>query len=187
MFFNMTFVTLHSQLSFFEFSSSIIPTVPVPMSSLAVRTDHQAGAQNSTDLTQELPPSTASPRNEIQPQSVPLAFGSTSTSVANPDSMLRPANFDSTEMPSPTDSGPALNSVAGTSGDPVEQLGNSVLQPTEVGDLDIIMADDTNLPTYLTGMIGYLCTVAVDQAWQDLVMNFVAFEKIGLANGISAM
>ena len=96
-----------------------------------------------------------------------------------------------TETPSLADSGPALNSVgdsSGTSEDPVEQLVDSVLQPADVGDSDVIMANDMNLPTYLTGMIGYLCTVVLDQAWQDLVMNFVAFEKIGHpAKGVSAM
>ena len=42
--------------------------------------------------------------------------------------------------------------------------------------------------TYLTGMIGYLHAVATDQAWQDLVMHFVAFEKTGWpTNGVSAV
>jgi hypothetical protein len=189
--FTVTNVTIHSQKSFFS-SSDIIPTIPVPVSSLAVRTDHQGGAQNSTDLTQELPPSTASPRDEIQPdETAALAFDSTSTSVANPDSVLGPVNLDSAETTSLADSGPTLNSVGdspGTSRDPAEQLVDSVLQPTNVGDSNVIMADDSNLPTYLTGMIGYLRTVAVDRAWQDLVTNFVAFEKIGRpANGVSAV
>jgi hypothetical protein len=218
--FTVTNVTIRSQKS--SFSSSIIPAVPVPVSSLAVRTDHQGGAQNSTDLTQELPPSAASPRDEIQPdETAALAFNSTSTSVANPDSVLGPVNLDSAETPSLADSGPALNSVGdslgtsgdpavdsaetpsladsgpalnsigdspGTSGDPAERLVDSVLQPTDVGDSNVIMADDTNLPTFLTGMISYLRTVAVDRAWQDLVTNFVAFEKIGRpANGVSGV
>jgi hypothetical protein len=50
------------------------------------------------------------------------------------------------------------------------------------------MADNTNLPVYLTGMIGYLRGVAMDRAWQDLVTHFIAFEKTGQpTNGVSAV
>ena len=46
-------------------------------------------------------------------------------------------------------------------------------------DSDVIMADDSDLPTYLVPMIGYLRAVAADRAWQDLVTNLVGFEKVG--------
>ena len=51
---------------------------------------------------------------------------------------------------------------------------------------DVIMADDSNLLLYLILMIAYLCGVAPDRAWQDLVTNLVYFEKFGCpANGVS--
>ena len=53
-------------------------------------------------------------------------------------------------------------------------------------DSDVIMADDSDLPTYLIPMIGYLRAVAADRAWQDLVMNLVGFEKVGRpSSGVS--
>jgi len=76
-------------------------------------------------------------------------------------------------------------SARGVAGDQsVEEL----ISNTSTGDTDVIMADDTNLPAYLTGMIGYLHGVTPDGAWQDLVTNFVAFEKAGHAGvGVSAV
>ena len=41
---------------------------------------------------------------------------------------------------------------------------------------------------YLSKMIGYLCGVEADREWQDLVMNFIAFEKTAHpVNGVSTM
>jgi hypothetical protein len=42
-----------------------------------------------------------------------------------------------------------------------------------------------SLPQWLTPTIGYLYGVAEDAAWQDLVTEFVEFEKCGPPNGVS--
>jgi len=45
--------------------------------------------------------------------------------------------------------------------------------------------NDEALPPWLTKMISYLRGVAPDMAWQDLVTEFVEFEKCGPQNGVS--
>jgi hypothetical protein len=45
--------------------------------------------------------------------------------------------------------------------------------------------NDDNLPTWLTQMIKYLRDVAEDTAWQDLVTEFVDFERHEPPNGVS--
>jgi len=76
-------------------------------------------------------------------------------------------------------------SVSGVLGD--QSIGE-LTRDTSYGDSDVIMADDTDLPAYLAVMIGYLCGVAADEAWQDLVTHFVALEKAGhVASGVSAV
>ena len=109
---------------------------------------------------------------------------SASTCVANPDSVCMCVNSDSAQSPSLAHLG--LNFVRDSSGNsvigPANQPMDSLQQPTgsaTVGDSDVIMANDVDLPTYLTKMIGYLHGVAADWEWQDLVMKFVAFEKMG--------
>jgi hypothetical protein len=56
--------------------------------------------------------------------------------------------------------------------------------------LDVALAKKTralekydSLPPWLAQMIGYLQGVSEDQAWQDLVMEFVQFEKVDLQLG----
>jgi hypothetical protein len=62
---------------------------------------------------------------------------------------------------------------------------------------DVVMGDTTaldtpaqkpqnnkNLPPWLAGMIKYLCKVAEDMLWQNLVTEFVEFKKGGPPNGI---
>ena len=46
--------------------------------------------------------------------------------------------------------------------------------------------DDENLPPWLAAKINYLCGVTDDPVWQNLVMDFIDFEKAGLPNGISS-
>jgi hypothetical protein len=116
-------------------------------------------------------------------------------SVASASVVKSPARVDlePTGIHSHSHSSGTLDSVGDStpSGAPVDQSTESV-QPTAEnkgnGDADVIMADDTNLPAYLTGMIGYLRGVTADRAWQDLVTRFVAFEKTGRpTNGVSAL
>ena len=45
--------------------------------------------------------------------------------------------------------------------------------------------NDDNLPTWLTQMIKYLRNIAEDTAWQDLVTEFVDFERHEPPNGVS--
>ena len=45
--------------------------------------------------------------------------------------------------------------------------------------------NDDNLPTWLTQVIKYLRDVAEDTAWQDLVTEFVDFERHDPRNGVS--
>jgi len=74
------------------------------------------------------------------------------------------------------------------SGVPGHESVGELTRDTSNGDPNVIMADDMDLPAYLAVMIGYLRGVAVDEAWQDLVTNFVAFEKAGhAASGVSAV
>ena len=69
-----------------------------------------------------------------------------------------------------------------------EQSVEESIRNASTGDTDVIMADNTNLSAYLNRMIGYLHGVAPDGAWQDLVTNFIAFEKSGHAGmGVSAL
>ena len=182
---------------------------------VTIHADNQDFTQNSTGPTstsQEPPASPVGPLDEAKAIEIaPLTVDSASTFVANP---LAPAipesavdsaasasvvksparvDLDPTEIHSHSHSSGALDSVGDSthSGAPVGQSTESV-QPTAEnrgnGDADVIMADDTNLPAYLTGMIGYLRGVAADRAWQDLVTRFVAFEKIGRpTNGVSAL
>ena len=182
---------------------------------VTIHADNQDFTQNSTGPTstsQEPPTSPVSPLDEAQSIEIaPLTVDSASTFVANllppviPESAIdsvasasvvkSPAcvDLEPTEIHSHSHSSSALDSNGDStpSGAPVDQSTESV-QPTAKnrgnGDADVIMADDMNLPAYLTGMIGYLCRVAADRAWQDLVMHFVAFEKTGQpTNGVSAL
>ena len=45
--------------------------------------------------------------------------------------------------------------------------------------------DDGDLPQWLTSMLDYLRGVALDTAWQDLVKEFLDFEKSCPPNGVS--
>ena len=45
--------------------------------------------------------------------------------------------------------------------------------------------DDKNLPPWLAAMIKYLRAVTDEAAWQNLVTDFVDFEKGGPPNGVS--
>ena len=44
--------------------------------------------------------------------------------------------------------------------------------------------NNKNLPPWLLPMIKYLCGVAVDTAWQNLVTKLIKFEKGGLPAGV---
>jgi hypothetical protein len=176
---------------------------PNPVTSVAVRI---VNGQNSTNPTQEIQ---ASPHGDTQAhETATLAIDSALTSIANPDSVLTSVNADPAQTASLAPSGPALNFAGfiqvqqptggpnisdsgASSGDLADQSMDSVLQPTghaTVSDSDVIMADDTDLPMYLSKMIGYLRGVAADREWQDLVTNFIAFEKTGRpVNGVSTM
>jgi hypothetical protein len=46
--------------------------------------------------------------------------------------------------------------------------------------------DDENLPPWLAAKIKYLREVADDTVWQNLVTDFVDFEKGGPPNGVSS-
>ena len=201
----MTFVTVLILTTPF-FSSSIIPTLvptstsaavervvganepPNPVTPVVVHTDN---AQNSTNPTQDISLYTTSSRSNAPANKT--VVDSASTRVANPDSVRMCVNSDSAQSPSLAHSGldfigdSSGNSVVGPANQPVDSL----QQPTgsaTVGDSDVIMADDVDLPTYLTKMIGYLRGVAADREWQDLVTKFVTFEKMGHpVNGVSTM
>jgi hypothetical protein len=47
--------------------------------------------------------------------------------------------------------------------------------------------NDVNLPTRLAAMIRYLRGVAKDALWQNLVTEFVEFEKSGPPNGVRSL
>ena len=67
--------------------------------------------------------------------------------------------------------------------------------PGEKVDDDVVMQattstssqlrDDAELPVWLSQMIGYLRGVSDDVAWQELVTEFVDFERRGPPNGVS--
>ena len=46
--------------------------------------------------------------------------------------------------------------------------------------------DDENLPPWLAAKINYLRRVTDDPVWQNLVTDFVNFEKAGPPNGVSS-
>jgi hypothetical protein len=199
----VTFVTIHSQPSFFSSTKSAV----------TIHAGNQDFSQNSAGPTsQELPASPVGPLDGAQAIEIaPSTVDSASTSVADPLAPVNsesavesvpsasvvnspaPVDLEPTEIHSHSRSSGALDSVGDLppSGAPGDQPTESV-QPTARNegnsDADVIMADDTNLPAYLTGMIGYLRGVAADRAWQDLVTRFVAFEKTGRPiNGVSAL
>lgn len=201
-----------------SFSSSVIPPVvptstsaavetvvngaeepPNLVTPVAVRTDN---AQNSTNPTKDIQ---ASPHGDPHAQETTTsAIDSASTSITNLDSVLTSVNANPAQTPSLAQSGPALDFIGFiqvqqpteranvsdsgvTSGDSADQSMDYVQKPTG-SDSDVNMADDTGLPTYLAKMIGYLRGVAVDREWQDLVTNFIAFEKTGRpVNGVCTM
>ena len=170
---------------------------------VAVRTDN---AQNSTNPTKDIQ---ASPHSDPHAQETTTsAIDSASTSITNLDSVLTSVTVNPAQTPSLAQLGPTLDFIGFiqvqqpteranvsdsgvTSGDSADQSMDYVQKPTGSAtgsDLDVNMADDTGLPTYLTKMIGYLRGVAVDWEWQDLVTNFIAFEKTGHpVNGVCTM
>ena len=136
----------------------------------------------------------------VAPVNSDAAASSTPTSVAN---LLALVNLDRSTLvvnsPAPVDmerieTHPQFTSALSYLGElsarevAGDQSVEVPISSTSTGSTDVIMADDMNLPVYLTGMIGYLRSVAPDRAWQDLVTNFVAFEKAGHAGiGVSAV
>ena len=208
----VTFVTIHSQTSFFRLST--IPATSVPTSTSAP-VESVNGAKEPTNSV--IPVSIHAdnqegPLDEAQAiEILPLTVDSASTFVATPLTCVIPesavdsvASTSVVKSPAPVDMEPTeihshshfsgtLDSVGDLtpSGAPVDQS-TEFAQPTAEnrgnGDADVIMADNTNLPAYLKGMIGYLCRVSADRAWQDLVMCFIIFEKTGRpTNGVSAL
>ena len=115
----------------------------------------------------------------------PAINPSSTTSVVN-----SPASVDVEHTETQPQFTSALNvfNKLSASGVPGHESDREITRDTSNGDPNVIMADDTDLPAYLAVMIGYLHGVAVDKAWQDLVTNFVAFEKAGhAASGVSAV
>jgi hypothetical protein len=181
------------------------PTKSAPIPQVTIFADNE-DSQNSTGPTsQELPASPVRPLDEVQAVKIaPLTIDSAFKLVTNSltpvssdsavDSVASaPVDLEPTKLHSHSHSPGALDSVgdSSSSGAPGDQSTESVQSTAGNGgngDADVIMADDTNLPVYLTGMIGYLRGVATDRAWQDLVTRFVAFEKTGRpTNGVSAV
>lgn len=50
----------------------------------------------------------------------------------------------------------------------------------------LVVRNDADLPAWLAPMIKYLRTVVEDPRWQDMVTEFVEFEKRGPSNGVSS-
>ena len=121
------------------------------------------------------------------------ASNSASTSVADPlahSVVNSPASVDLEGTETRPQFTSALNIMGklSPSGVLADQAAGELTMDISNGDPDVIMADDTDLPPYLAAMIGYLRGVAVDEAWQDLVTNFVTLEKAGhAASGVSAL
>ena len=96
----------------------------------------------------------------------------------------------------PADTNDALNAVQPMVPITHVELTNiSISTDRQMGaDDDMVMRDgptvmkqptnDENLPPWLLPMIKYLCGVAVDTAWQNLIMKFVEFEKGSLPAGV---
>ena len=181
----MTFVTIHSQTSFFRLST--IPATSIPTSTSAP-VECVNGAEEPTNSA--IPVSIHAdnregPLDEAQAVEIPpLTVDSASTFVATlltrviPESAVDSvASASVVKSPAPVDMEPteihshshfgALDSIGDStpSRAPVDQP-TEFAQPTAEnrgnGDADVIMADDMNLPAYLKGMIGYLRGVSAD-------------------------
>ena len=180
-------------------------TKSAPIPQVTIFADNE-DSQNSTGPTsQELPASPVHPLDEVQaieiaPLTIDSAFKLVTNSLTpvNSDSAIdsitsAPVDLEPTKLHSHSHSPGTLDSIgdSSSSGAPGDQSTESVQSTAGNGgngDTDMIMADDTNLPVYLIGMIGYLHGVAADRAWQDLVTCFVTFEKTGRpTNGVSAV
>lgn len=65
-----------------------------------------------------------------------------------------------------------------------------IMRPTRATtpavSLSLKSQNDDNLLPWLSQMIQYLCGIAEDTAWQDLVTEFIDFEKQGPPNSVSS-
>ena len=162
---------------------------------MSIQADNREGPLNEAQAI-EIPPLTvdsastfvATPLARVIPESAIDSVASASV-VKSP----APVDMEPTEIHSHSHFSGTLDSIGDLtpSGAPVDQS-TEFAQPTAKnrgnGNADVIMADNTNLPAYLKGMIGYLHGVSADRAWQDLMTHFVIFEKTGQpTNGVSAL
>ena len=180
-----------------------IASTSTPVNDLLAPVNSQPARSASTSVADPVSSDpkvdSAATRTVLAPVYSDPAAGSTTTSVADPLALVNSGPSTSVVNPSaPVDleheTHPQFTSALtilgemsarGVTGD---QSVEESIRNASAGDTDVIMANDTNLPAYLNGMIGYLRGVAPDGAWQDLVTNFVAFEKSGHAGiGVSAL
>lgn len=124
---------------------------------------------------QDTPTSTKANVNNLEILPDVLHVNPTSTNVSS--SINIDVAQPSISSPQPDSEASAQNDVAmrdGTSGDTPSNIpGNG-----EAGN-------DEDLPGWLVPMMGYLRSVAEDTAWQDLVTEFVKFEKSKPPPGVS--
>lgn len=118
-----------------------------------------------------------------------LSHGSPTASI----SMIRPASPPPSDAPGVAAT-PPITDIRLAS-EPMA-VGREQLNQNKGND-DVVMSDppslvqkpqnDVNLPPWLVPMIGYLRGVATDTAWQNLVTEFVEFEKGDPPSGVSIL
>lgn len=134
-------------------------------------------------------------------QSFPLSAQSTANNPTS-NSEFTPSDISgdtlSTSVPTETNNALSSSNFTALAGDS-DVLSTSTntshqAEHIETPPYDVTMGDallppkpcnDKDLPEWLVQMVSYLCNVAEDTPWQDLVTSFVKFKKGGPPIGVS--
>jgi len=192
----------------FVFSTATTSAPLTSASALDIATPPNNGSQHpSVNLTPSSPKDQISIPAAVVSANVPANNGESPAPID--DTSLHPQPFSGQETPT-TLANTLINNLHHVDPTPmyissginkdVAQLSISSPQPDSEPSAhnDVAMCDGTSeatpsnisrsdeeLPRWLVPMIGYLRSVAEDMAWQDLVMEFVEFEKCEPPMGVS--
>jgi len=158
---------------------TLTTTQPAPTTVEAPQAVSDAAAHptpSTIPLDTQAPTEKPSPTVGVIQSSPSHADSTGSISAINPASAISYAAPDAALATPPT----------GLSSEPTAVGGEQLNQDLKGND-DVVMRDspslvqkphnNVNLPPWLIPMIKYLCGVAMDTAWQNLVTEFVEFEK----------
>ena len=160
-------------------------TKPTADSHAVEESSHPANASATQNLS-------AAPASPISPAKSLTAVQSIFVEVLHDNSAPTVANNPEVGQtaPSDTSSGATCNVDSPSDGSTAIDGGNAgdvVMQDaTSHSSSPLGTQIDEDLPGWLAPMIGYLRGVSEEAAWQDLVTEFVGFEKCGPPPGVSS-